>query len=173
MKKVLVVLFAFCLSLVPSLYAGSYSLDNHAVHLQGDTGVGNTFWLESQVKIQLNHLKFTWDRNGTTGRIRYDISCLDGKAILQNVKFIDSAETGEKVRWEQSAEAMNRDFSFFKDSVKLKRNNRVKYSAQVDITSANVKNAKVEFHVQASGRHYIITWEPLTQKVYTSWKRLQ
>ncbi len=174
MKKVLFALFAFCLLLVPGAFAGTYTLDNYAVHLQGDTGVGNTFWLESQVKIKFNHLRVSWDKAGSMGRLRYDMTCLDGKAVLQNVKYIDDALNGtEQVRWEQSATGLNRDFSYLLDSTKLKRNNTVKFNHNLNLAPANIKNSKVEFHVHASGRHYIITWEPFTQKVYTSWNRLK
>lgn len=173
MKKVLLSLFVLCFLVSPSLYAGSYILDNQVIHLQGDTETGKTFWLESQVKIKFNHLKLAWDHTGKVDRIRYDISCLDGKVILQNVKYVDDAvDACEQVRWEQSTENLNKDFSFVKADRDNKRDNNVKYSSKLNIAPANAKNSKVEFHFHASNRHYIVIWEPVSQKLSATWKRL-
>lgn len=174
MKKLLVALVLMLVAVMPSLYAGSYTLDNGIIHLQGDTSAGKTFWLESQVKIQFNHLKLAWDHSGKVDRVRYDISCLDGKVILQNVKYIDKAVDGaESVRWQQSTENLNNDFSFIKDNRNSKRPNNVKYSTKMAIEPSDRNTAKVEFHFHASGRHYIVTWEPKANKIYSSWETLR
>lgn len=173
MKKILFAFFVFCLFAAPGLYAGTYTLDNQSIHLQGDTAVGKTLWLESQVKIQFNHLKLAWDHTGKVDKIRYDISCLDGKAILQNVKYIDDAvDSHNQIRWEQSDEDLNKDFSFIKDDRDNRRDNNVKYSSKLAIAPANYKNAKIEFHILASGRHYIVTWSPFKQTLSATWKRV-
>ena len=173
MKKFLYLFLAFCLLTVPSVYAGTYTLDDKVVHLQGNTAFGETHWLESQVKIKFNHLKVGWDHQGKVDRIRYDISCLDGQAVLQNVKYVDDALGGDcEVRWEQSAIGLNRDFSFYKDDPDFRRDNNVKYSTKLNIYPAMVKHSKVEFHFHASDRHYIVIWEPFTGDLTTTWKRL-
>lgn len=168
MKKLWLALLIVSLTVVPGLYAGTYTLNNEVVHLQGDSSYGKTLWLESQVKIKFNHLKIGWDHAGNVDRIRYDISCLDGKAVLQNVKYID----GGQVLWAQSPENLNRDFSFVKDDRDMRRDYNVKYSTKLSVSLANAKKGKVEFHIQASGRHYIVIWEPVSQKLSTTWKRL-
>lgn len=173
MKKILSVLLVMCLFAATSAFAGSYTLDNGIVHLQGDSTFGKTLWLESQVKIKFNHLKIGWDHSGKVDRIRYDISCLDGKAVLQNVKYIDNAVDGrDSVRWQQSAEPLNRDFSYIKDDRDFRRDNNVKFSSNLEIEPAKAKNSKVEFHIHASGRHYIVIWEPKNNKLSTTWQRL-
>ncbi|MDN5278503.1 MAG: hypothetical protein PWR01_2468 [Clostridiales bacterium] len=173
MKKVLFLLLVSCLLSVPAVFAGTYTLDGKTIHLQGDTGFGDTHWLESQVKIKFNHLKIGWDHQGKVDRIRYDISCKDGQAVLQNVKYVDNALNGDyEIRWQQSELNMNRDFSFHKDDRDFRRDNNVKYSSQLDIKPANVKSGKVEFHFHASNHHYIVIWEPLSGKLSTTWKRL-
>ncbi|GAB4280526.1 MAG: hypothetical protein Kow0029_25190 [Candidatus Rifleibacteriota bacterium] len=173
MKKILFALFVVLFFTVSAVFAGTYTLNKQIIHLQGDSSFGKTLWLESQVKLSFNHLKLGWDHTGKVDRIRYDISCLDGKVVLQNVKYIDDAVDGrEMVRWEQSAENLNRDFSFIKDDRDNRRDNNVKYSTKLSIEPANVKNAKVEFHFTASGRHYIVIWEPRNQKLSATWERL-
>lgn len=168
MKKILLtVLVAFLLS-VPAIYAGTYTLNNKVVHLQGDSAYGKTLWLESQVKIKFNHLKLGWDHSGKVDRIRYDFSCLDGQAVLQNVQYIENDE----LLWTQSEGDLNRDFSFYKDDRDFRRDNNVKYSTKLNIPSTNHKAGKVKFHFIASGRHYIVIWEPLSESLATTWKRL-
>ncbi|MFZ5951653.1 MAG: hypothetical protein ACOYXC_13165 [Candidatus Rifleibacteriota bacterium] len=174
MKKVLLTVLVAIILAVPAAFAGTFTLNNKVVHLQGDSSYGKTLWLESQVKIKFNHLKLGWDHTGKVDRIRYDISCTDGQAVLQNVRYIDDAVEGrDEVRWTQSETDLNRDFSFHKDDRDFRRDNNVKYSTKLNIAPANYKNAKVEFHFHASGRHYIVIWEPMKEQLSTTWKRLK
>lgn len=168
MKKLWLALLIACLAVIPGLQAGTYTLEKQIVHLQGDTTFGKTLWLESQVRIQFNHLKVGWDHSGKVDRIRYDIACLDGQAVLQNVKYVD----GDQVRWEQSAENLNRDFSYVKDNRDSRRDNIVKYSTKLNIAPANPKYAEIQFHIKASGRHYIVVWKPAAKALATTWERL-
>ncbi len=172
-KRIVFTLLIAVFAFTSMLSAGTHTLNNAIVHLQGDTAVGQTLWLESQVKIKFNHLKLGWDHSGKVDRIRYDISCLDGKVILQNVDYIDSAiDNREQVRWIQSNANLNRDFSFIKDDRDHRRDNNVKYSQKLSIPSANLDSAMVRFHFTAQGRHYIVIWHPRTNKLTTTWKQL-
>ncbi len=172
MKNVLFLVLVSCLLFVPSAFAGTYTLDDKIVHLQGDTAFGDIHWLESQVKIRFNHLKLGWDHHGKVDRIRYDISCLDGQAVLQNVEYVDNANGYYEVRWQQAESALDRDFSFHKDDRDFNRDNNVKFSTKLSVEPSNAKTSKVKFHIHASGRHYIVIWEPVPGKLSTTWKRL-
>lgn len=173
MKKILFTLFVAIIVVSPTLFAGTYTLDNRVVHLQGDTSEGKTFWLESQVKIVLNHLKVGWDYQGNVDRIRYHISCKDGKAVLQNVEYLDAAEGTMSVKWKQSDRDLNRDFSYVKDNRDKIRDNTVKYSTKFNLQHSDIKSAEVRFHIDASGRHYIIIWTPKTNKVEVTWNKIR
>ena len=174
MKKIVLSLFVALLLVTPAVFAGTYTSDNKVVHLQGDTSVGQTLWLESQVKIRFDHLKLGWDHNGKVDRLRYHISCHDGKAVLQNVEYVDAAIDGyEEVRWVQADENMNKDFSFIKDNRDRRRDNTIKHSVHLNIEPSSVKTAKVKFHIYAKGRHYIVIWEPKSNRLTTTWERIR
>ena len=173
MKKILFTLLVAILVTSSSLFAGSFTSEGQVVHLQGDTSVGKTLWLESQVKLVFNHLKLAWDHNGKVDRIRYHISCKDGKVVLQNVEYVDEAVHGhEHMRWIQTDGNLERDFSFIKDNRDRYRDNVVKYSTRMNIAPADLDTAKVKFHFLAMNRHYIVVWEPKNNKFYTTWERI-
>ena len=173
MKKFLFTLLVAMIVISASLFAGTYTLENRTIHLQGDTVEGKSFWLESQVKIVLHHLKIGWDNQGHVDRIRYHISCNDGKAVLQNVEYADASEGTMKVKWKQSEKNLNRDFSFVKDNRDRARDNTVKYSTKFNLNPSDVKSSEVRFYIDASGRHYTVIWEPKTKKVSATWERMR
>lgn len=174
MKKFMFALLVAVLAVTPALFAGTYTLDNKIVHLQGDTSTGKTFWLESQVKLQFNHIKLGWTHNGRVDRVRYHITCLDGQAVLQNVEYVDEAVDNTKhVRWIQSDTNLERDFSFFKDDADFRRSNVIKYSTKLDVKPADYKTGEVRFHFEASGRHYIVIWEARSNNLITTWEKLR
>ncbi len=161
MKKLslfLVVLAAF-LFLTASAEAGSYTKQNHSLYLDG------------KVLVRFDQLLLGWTRDQKgIDRIRFKMTCLKGKAILDNVEYIDAAIDGrETVRWAKSQAPMNLDFSARLGHMDRAHRVSVAQTTEFKVAPYDLKTAKVRFHIQASGRSYKVTWVPLTGEVHAIW----
>ena len=147
------------LTLASAAQAGSYYKKNASLFLDG------------KVHIRFDHLLLGWTRDHKAiDRVRYEITCLKGQAVLQNVEYLDSAlNDTASVRWYQSPYDMKADFSaqnFHMDRhhlISIKRTNHVK------IAPYCLNSAKVRFHIRASGRNYKVIWSPKTGDIYSTW----
>lgn len=156
-KLVLVVLML--MAVVSVAQAGHYQKDGVSVYLDG------------KVHVRFDNLFIGSSRDGKSiDKIRYRMVCLAGKAILNNVEYIDSAiESKESTRWTQSNAPMNVDFSARIGHLEKSHIIRVYRDIPVKITPYSMDNGKIRFHIHASGRDYKVTWEPKSDKVYASW----
>ncbi|HOT27460.1 MAG TPA: hypothetical protein PLU72_04670 [Candidatus Ozemobacteraceae bacterium] len=161
MKKMslfLVVLAAF-LFMAASAEAGSYTKQNHSLYLDG------------KVLVRFDQLLLGWTRDQKEiDRIRFKMTCLKGKAVLDNVEYVDAAVDGkEAVRWAKSQSPMNLDFSAKLGHMDRAHRVSIAQTTEFKVAPYDLKTAKVRFHIQASGRNYKVTWVPLTGEVHATW----
>ena len=150
-------LFAF--AWIATAEAGNYAKENTSIYLDG------------KVHIRFDSLRLGWDRDQKfADRIRYRITCLAGKAVLNNVEYLDTAvDDKESVRWTLSKDNMNEDFSAISSHLEKSHIVRLYRDLKIKVQPYNLDTAKVRFHIFASGRDYKVTWEPKTGKMYASW----
>jgi len=139
--------------------AGHYEKHNSSIYLDG------------KVHIRFDTLHVGWAKDGKKiDKIRYRITCLAGKAILNNVEYLDSAVDGkESLRWAQSNTKMGVDFSAIPSHLEKSHIVRVYRDLHVNIAPYQIESAKIRFHIQASGRDYKINWEPKSGKIWATW----
>ncbi len=153
--------FAVLLVLVVASVAGAghFAKDNSSIYLDG------------KVHLRFDTLHLAWARDGKNlDGLRYRITCLAGKAILNNVEYLDKAIDGkESVRWVQSNNKMAVDFSAIPSHLEKSHIVRVYRDLHINVTPFNLDSGKVRFHIQAAGRDYKVTWEPKSEKIYATW----
>jgi len=157
--KLLLVVAAF-FALVGIANAGGYTKDNATLYLDG------------KILIRFDTLHVGWSRDQKTlDRIRYKLTCLKGKAVLNNVEYLDSALEGkESIRWSQSTTGLNKDISAV--NYHMDRQHKISHSNtsnDVKIAPYDLKTAKVRFHITASGRNFKVTWCPKTGDISSTW----
>ncbi|MFZ2955792.1 MAG: hypothetical protein WA705_02705 [Candidatus Ozemobacteraceae bacterium] len=153
---ILVVFFA-CLTW--SVQAGHYVKNNAFLFLDG------------KVHIRFDDLQLGWSRDEfAVDRLRYEMTCLKGKAILSNVEYIDSAIEGrESVRWQQSSGRMNQDFSARFSHLDQQHRIQIAYSTKLKIQPYRLESVKIRFSIRANGRDFKVFWIPKTGQIYASW----
>ncbi len=160
MKRVvkLFLFVALFAAIAMSAQAGSYFKQNHSLYLDG------------KVHIRFDHLLLAWSHDGKIDRIRYEMTCLAGKAVLDKVEYLDKAVEGKLMsRWTQSEQPLNLDFSA--KFSHLDKHHRVQISKTnfTSITPFDPASGKVCFHIKASDRNYKVFWAPKTGEVYAIW----
>ena len=150
-----VVLFA---SVAMAVQAGSYSKQNHSLYLDG------------KVLVRFDHLLLAWSHDGNVDRIRYKITCLAGKAVLDKVEYLDTAIEGRQtVRWTQSEQPLNLDFSAKFSHLDKHHRVAISQTNHTAVKPFDLASAKVCFHIKASDRNYKVFWAPKTGEVYAIW----
>lgn len=130
-----------------------------------------SIYLDGKVHIRFDQLKAGWSHDyKTLDNLRYTIVCLAGKAVLNNVEYLDAAIDGKETsRWMQNKDKMNVDFSAIASHLEKSHIVRLYRDVKMGVTPFNMQTGKFRFHIFASGRNYKVTWEPKTGKIYAAW----
>ncbi|NLI76117.1 MAG: hypothetical protein GX442_06700 [Candidatus Riflebacteria bacterium] len=158
-KALLVAVLA--LSLVGTAHAGSYSRQDA------------TLFLDGQVLIRFDQLLLGWTTTDSAiDHLRYQITCLKGKIVLNNVEYLDRAFGSDQdvVRWKQSPSSLGRDLSY--KNFHMDRHHPVSFwkHNKLDIAPYDLDTAKVRFHFHTLGRDYQVTWIPKTGELSSVWQ---
>ena len=147
------------LALATSVNAGSYYKKNVSLFLDG------------KIHIRFDYLLLGWTRDErAVDRLRYEMTCLKGNAILQNVEYLDSAlNDAASVRWYQSPYDMNTNFSAKNFHMDRQHRVSIKHTNHLKIAPYSLISAQVRFHIYAAGRNYKVIWAPKTGDVYSTW----
>ncbi|MBF0501598.1 MAG: hypothetical protein HQM09_15775 [Candidatus Riflebacteria bacterium] len=158
-RMFMLVFVAFFVCSACSVYAGHFVKNNAFLFLDG------------KINIRFDDLQLGWSRDDlAVDHLRYEMTCLNGKAILNNVEYLDSAVDGqESVRWQQASGRMNQDFSSRFGHLDKQHRIQVAYSTKLKIIPYSLDNAKVRFSIFANGRDFKIFWIPKTGQIYASW----
>lgn len=163
MKKLilsfLLVFLALFLIVPQSVFAGTYFTRNLSIFLGG------------KVHIRFDHLLLGWTRSQEfVDRIRYELTCLKGDAILTNVDYFDEALfNSSTLRWQQSKKNFHWDFSERFNRLDGQHQISIKRTCRVRLKPYSLETARVRFHITANGRKYLIVWAPKTNKLYATW----
>lgn len=155
----LLILFAMLLLSGNSVSAGSYFARNLSIFLGG------------KIHIRFDHLLLGWTKSQQfVDRIRYELTCLSGDAVLTNVDYLDEAlYESPTMRWQQSDKEFYWDFSARANRLDGKHRISIKRTCNVQIKPYTLDTARVRFHISAMGRKYLVVWAPKTNRIYTTW----
>jgi hypothetical protein len=145
---------------LPQARAGSYYTTDLSIFLGG------------KVHIRFDHLLLAWTKSQDfIDRIRYEITCLQGEAVLTNVDYEDDALfSTQSLRWQQSEKPLHWDFSERFNRLDGHHQISIKHTALVKIAPYSLDGARVRFHIRALRRKYVVVWAPKTNKIYATWK---
>lgn len=160
MKRVfkLFLFVALFAAIAVSAQAGSYFKQNHSLYLDG------------KVHIRFDYLLLAWSHDGKIDRIRYKMTCLAGKAVLNKVEYLDNAVDGKQTsRWTESEQPLNLDFSAKFSHLDKQHRVSISKTNHTAIKPYDLNSGKVCFHIKASDRNYKVFWTPKTGDIYATW----
>ncbi len=103
-------------------------------------------------------------------KIRYEISCKKGQAILKNVEYYDKACSDyQGLRWKQSEKGLHWDFSARFNQLIGTNKFSIKKTNKVKIKPFSLDTAQIKFYIQTLGRVYKVVWEPKSNKIFSTW----